>query len=418
MPPKKRPSDTMGVSATGKGKRPKNKPPASPSQLAKVNAARDEMRAGPAAPTIQELNLPDKIRQVVEMEDETVKAEIELMMLNMAGSILAGNGYSFDVPLRSSANQLYIKELDRIVLKAAVQERPFGNIKTVRKTAIMTRVLEFVHQAVAAGIHITKRDLFYSDVKLFHKQADSDGVLDDVACMVGCTRTSLNIVASDKGVVVGRVQFVEDGDEIDCTKMGVGGKAIPSLIDKITDIRSDAKFVLLVEKDAAFMRLAEDRFYNQYPCIIITGKGQPDLSTRLFLKLLKTNLNIPILGVFDSDPYGLKIMSVYMSSSKAMSYDSAALATSDIKWLGVRPSDLDKYQIPQQCRLEMTAEDLKLGHSLLQEDFITKNPEWIKELQIMLKSKQKAEIQALSSFGFQYLTEEYLPAKIRAGDWI
>ena len=32
------------------------------------------------------------------------------------------------------------------------------------------------------------------------------------------------------------------------------------------------------------IRLAEDRFYNTYPCIIITAKGQPDVSTRMFLK--------------------------------------------------------------------------------------------------------------------------------------
>ena len=28
------------------------------------------------------------------------------------------------------------------------------------------------------------------------------------------------------------------------------------------------------------MRLAEDRFYNTYPCIIITAKGQPDVASR------------------------------------------------------------------------------------------------------------------------------------------
>lgn len=48
----------------------------------------------------------------------------------------------------------------------------------------------------------------------------------------------------------------------------------------MTNIASDAMFILLVEKDAAFMRLAEDRFYNDYPCIIITAKGQPDVATR------------------------------------------------------------------------------------------------------------------------------------------
>lgn len=41
------------------------------------------------------------------------------------------------------------------------------------------------------------------------------------------------MVASEKGVVVGRLQFREDGDDIDCARMGVGGKAIPPNIDKV-----------------------------------------------------------------------------------------------------------------------------------------------------------------------------------------
>ena len=36
----------------------------------------------------------------------------------------------------------------------------------------------------------------------------------------------------------------------------------------------------------------------------------------------------------------------------------------------------------------------------------------------MVKTKVKAEIQALSSFGFQYLTQTYLPRKLKEGDWI
>ena len=53
-------------------------------------------------------------------------------------------------------------------------------------------------QVLSKSIHITKRDLFYTDVKLFKDQSESDAVLDDVACMLGCTRTSLHVVASDK----------------------------------------------------------------------------------------------------------------------------------------------------------------------------------------------------------------------------
>ena len=191
-----------------------------------------------------------------------------------------------------------------------------------------------------------------------------------------------------------------------------------SFMDLITNIQSDAEFILLIEKDAAFMRLAEDRFYNRYPCIMITGKGQPDVATRMFLRLLTSTLKIPVIGLVDSDPYGLKILSVYAQSSKSMSYDSAGLATHGIKWLGVRPSDLDAYDIPEQCRLKMTEADIKMGKALLEEPFVKQNPEWVKELQLMLKRKEKAEIQALSSFGFQYLSKVYLPQKIRDGNWI
>jgi len=101
-----------------------------------------------------------------------------------------------------------------------------------------------------------------------------------------------------------------------------------------------------------------------------------------------------------------------------MSYDSSNLTTPDIKWLGVRPSDLDRFRIPQQCRLAMTDEDVKTGRKLLEEDFVKANPDWVTELETMVKTKEKAEIQALSSFGFQYLTQAYLPLKLQEGDWI
>lgn len=92
-----------------------------------------------------------------------------------------------------------------------------------------------------------------------------------------------------------------------------------------------------------------------------------------------------------------------------MSYDSSNLTTPDIKWLGVRPSDLDRFNIPEQCRLPMTekasrtvlltaraseatTKDIETGRLLLQEDFVKANPAWVEELELMLRSKEKAEI--------------------------
>ena len=54
----------------------------------------------------------------------------------------------------------------------------------------------------------------------------------------------------------------------------------------------------------------------------------------------------------------------------------------------------------------------------LEEEFVQANPAWVQELEIMVTSKVKAEIQALSSFGFQYLSQVYLPLKLQEGDWI
>ncbi len=201
-------------------------------------------------------NIPKDIIEVDELSATEVLEGIEGVALRITQQVLSKKGFSMEIPSRSASNQIYIKEWDRIVLGAKRTGRSFMNVRESRKSAITLRVMQLLHAVLVKRIHITKRDLFYTDVKLFVDQAESDGVLDDVATMIGCTRSNLHVVASDKGLVVGRIQFEEDGDFIDCTKMGVGGKAIPPYIDKIENIQSDAEFILLVEKEAAYMRMA------------------------------------------------------------------------------------------------------------------------------------------------------------------
>jgi meiotic recombination protein SPO11 len=200
--------------------------------------------------------IPSNIVEVSELPEAQVLEGMEVIALQVAHQVLSKKGFSMEVPSRAASNQVYVKEWDRIVLGGKRSSRTFLNVKEARKSAITLRVMQLLHAVLLKRIHITKRDLFYTDVKLFVDQADSDGVLDDVATIIGCTRSNLHVVASDKGLVVGRIQFEEDGDFIDCTKMGVGGKAIPPYIDKIENITSDAEFILLVEKEAAYMRMA------------------------------------------------------------------------------------------------------------------------------------------------------------------
>jgi Type IIB DNA topoisomerase len=164
--------------------------------------------------------IPSKIIEVSELKAKEVLEGMETLALRIANQVLTKQGFSMVVPSRAASNQIYIAEWDRIVLGNKCSSRNFLHVKDSRKTAITLRVMHLLHAVLTKRIHITKRDLFYTDVKLFVNQMDSDGVLDDVATMIGCTRSNLNVVASDKGLVVGRIQFEEDGDYIDCTKMG------------------------------------------------------------------------------------------------------------------------------------------------------------------------------------------------------
>lgn len=43
-----------------------------------------------------------------------------------------GQGFEFEIPSRTKNNQVYVPQLDRIVLKDAVSKRPFAATQTCR----------------------------------------------------------------------------------------------------------------------------------------------------------------------------------------------------------------------------------------------------------------------------------------------
>ena len=56
---------------------------------------------------------------------------------------------------------------------------------------------------------------------------------------------------------------------------------------------------------AIFQRLIEDGFYNLAPSILVTAKGMPDLSTRVFLRHLHEAFpQLLVLGLVDWNPSG------------------------------------------------------------------------------------------------------------------
>ena len=168
------------------GKRAAPPPPKWDTQL--VLKPVKKLRAGmgtsaAAKKTLEDIGMSGVTKEVVAMGGSGVMAEIERIALAATLSIMRGEGFSYTMPARTSSNMVYVAELDRLVLRDKTVERVFANASSARKTAITTRVLQIILELCSKGIHVTKRDLFYTDVKLFKQQTESDDVLDDVACM-------------------------------------------------------------------------------------------------------------------------------------------------------------------------------------------------------------------------------------------
>jgi DNA topoisomerase VI subunit A len=80
----------------------------------------------------------------------------------------------------------------------------------------------------------------------FTSESQSTTIVDYIAAMLECTRTSLNIYAAPTGYVIGDLTFVYKNEIVDCRRVE---KPIP--IGVITDLRTKADYILLVEDSLA-----------------------------------------------------------------------------------------------------------------------------------------------------------------------
>lgn len=366
----------------------------------------------------QRLQLPKGVRIVSEKGANALHDEIHGLGRQLVKDIGRGKLPSLELPQRGGPNIVWDEENDLLLLGEKTTSRSLGSLRTAKDVTRLVRVLEIVHELLEKDIHATKREIYYNDVKLFEEQNNSDYAIDDIAPLLGTNRESTHIVASAKGTALGRLVIEDSGDRIDMTKLGTGGWSITTFLDRVDIIESDAEFLMIVEKDAAMLRLSEDKWWQRYPCILLTARGSPDIASRMFARRLTKELKIPAFTLVDADPFGAWIHSVYLRGSKRLSYESPFLATPDLHLLGVLSHDLDSYNVPRECRLRMTPEDIKRAKEMLKEPFVTKNSKWVADIEQMLQRQEKAEIQALAAHGFEFLTGTYLPTKLETGDWI
>ncbi|KAK6442181.1 endodeoxyribonuclease [Oleoguttula sp. CCFEE 5521] len=278
------------------------------------------------------------------------------------------------------------------------------NVTTV---AVVTRILELVHEALRNETVLSKRDIYYRDPALFNKQSTVDRYVDDIAYTFGVPRSALNVTAVAKGLILGAATFIRrDGSSL-CAAADAEGILVPPMCDILSVSLSNVAWILVIEKEATFRSIAASPYWQQNggQGILVTAKGYPDLATRALLRFLTTPAprngfaSPPVYGLVDFDPDGLAIFTNYNHGSAKLSNEHAGLKLPGMRWLGLRSSTLAYAEDTQasQYLLPLTPRDRKRARLMLDWVVLAEEAEIRQEMQKLLMLGYKAELQLLDA---------------------
>jgi DNA topoisomerase-6 subunit A len=331
----------------------------------------------------------------------------------------AHNDPGLDIPTRNLSNVSYNSRRRIIQLGNNKQTRNFFNLGQAKKFMQTVLIAQGSHDLIEEGKTTSLRGLFYKSLhtiagtseKTFAGQEESDAVIEDLEVALGSLREELHVFAKKKGTMVGNITIEDNGDTIDCRRMGTGGYAIPSIVegDVIKFRKCEAKFILHVEKDTVWNRFNEDRFWEKHNCILTEGGGQPPRGVRRLLQRLHNDLGLPVYCLLDNDPWGYYIYSVIKTGSINLAYESQRMAIPEAKYLGLRSLDYER------CSL---SGDRRRSQQIANYEWFKDKKEWQKEIAKLIKNGFKMEVESLISKSISYVTEEYVPERLKKKDWL
>ena len=333
-----------------------------------------------------------------------------------------------DVPTRSISNVRFNKSKRLLEMGDAKQRRMLFNLGQAKKFMQTMLVADGCRDLVQAGKTLSLRGMYYKSLhtiagtkeKTFDGQEESDVVLEDLEVSIDSLRENLHVFAKKRGTMVGNITVFDNGDEINCRRMGTGGYAIPSICEPsvIQFGKCEADFVLHVEKDTVWSRFNEDRFWETHNCILTEGSGQPPRGVRRLLHRLNTELGLPIYCLLDCDPWGHYIYSVIKQGSINLAYESGRMAVPEAKYLGIRSDDYARCGLSDDVKIELNNRDLERAKQIAAYPWFADRRVWQKEIKRMLSNGFKMEVEALSTKDISYVTETYVPERLKAKDWI
>ncbi len=320
------------------------------------------------------------------------------------------------------------------------------NVSSVQKLARVVFMMEILLRNMDIGSVNTKRELYYickglikGNTRLkpldFEDQPESDAIIDFIGDMLEVYREELNCFANERGGQTYSQQLVvtetmPDGDRatVDLSTLGTAAfqpKNRPQALKLKAKKKID--FCLIVESEGTANTLVSMGFTKRNNCILMGAGGVPSNGVRGWCKLIQNELDVPLYFFGDLDAYTMQnIYRTLKAGSAASLVRNADFSAPEVKFLGVLPEDVKKYDLPHYKVKESDpaeARALKKAKDALENDpfFLDKKNKNLADiLRWLIKEKVRCEQQSFFSVdpNDPIKTEKLILEKIKRGSYV
>ncbi len=330
------------------------------------------------------------------------------------------------MPVRALSNVSYDEKKGYFEIGDNKKVRTLS-VSTVKTFAQTLKMMSLSQQLIRNDDFATKRDAYYQSKNWgdarFDEQPESDTVMDDIEALfsdLGVSREQLRYVPDQHGGAVAGELVVVDRDietgeqiEIDCTRFGSGAYAVPSWVEHLK-FKTKAKFILCIETQGMFQRLQSHKYWQKAGCILVSMGGVPTRSCRRFVRLLSEQCKLPVYAFTDCDPYGFaNIYRTLKVGSGNAAHINQFFCVPQVRYLGLTPQDIKDFDLDRATH-PLADVDVKRAFDALKNDpFFQEQKPWKDAINLLMKMQKRAEQQALSLHGLNFVIEEYLPTKLK-----
>jgi DNA topoisomerase-6 subunit A len=320
------------------------------------------------------------------------------------------------------------------------------NVSSVKKMARAVFYLEILLRNVRIRNVNTKRELYYvakglvrSNAQLkaldFEDQDESDSTIDFICEMLEAYREELNCVADDRGgqtysqnLVVTERMLDGTTATIDLSRLGTAPFQPKNRPQNLTlEAKGGVDFCLIVESQGTANTLVANGFTKRHKSILIGSQGVPSNAVRAWVRRIQNQLGVPLFFFGDLDAYTLQnIYRTLRAGSAASLIRNSEYSAPDVRFLGVLPEDIAKYDLfsyPVRENDSQEARSLKKAKDALKNDPFfrdKRNRKLSAILEWLIENRQRCEQQAFISVdpNDPLMMEKIIVEKIASGRYV